>query len=880
MAAMDRDRWNHLGPLLDRALELSDEELDPWLADLRSHSPAVADELTGLLSGEVIADREGFLATRVDPSLAGFEIGAYTLERPLGHGGMGSVWLARRTDGRFEGRAAVKLLNLALLSPAGQERFRREGSMLARLTHSGIARLSDAGVSRSGQPYLVLEYVEGQRIDEFARDHALSVEARLRLVLQVIAAVGHAHANLVVHRDLKPSNILVTRDGTAKLLDFGIAKLLAPGDSGAAPLTIEGGRALTPEFAAPEQARGEPVTTATDVYALGVLLYVLLSGKHPTGEAARTIGDAITALFEVEPARLGLGDLDTVLAKALRKVPAERYQSVSALGDEIERYLRHEPVSTRRDSMAYRAKKFVRRNRVPMLAASLTAIGLLAATAASVDRMREARRQRDTAVTERQRADAQVEFQTLLLSEVGAEPLTMRQIVDRGRTLLERDYADRPAVYLPLLLQFARQYADLGDTRVRATLLARDESIAVASAPHELPAIRCEGADNLRMEGRYEEAERALARADSMPSSQSHVNNRITCLTVRSGLAIERGRGDEAMAAARTVIALKDSLGESRDVQYLETFSLLGNALMGAGRYRESLAAFHRGVAGMDSTGRGGMLSRSILRHNYALSLARLGETAEAERIFREALGPAARADGTGRIATQPVVHYAEAALIQGHADSALAYFSMLAAQGVRDTSLYWEGRGLFGVARAQVQLGRFDEARRAKSRVDQIAAIHPQVRGTDDQLPSGRIVDGLIALATGDTSAARSTLRTVLDTNGFFADKRQRQLRPVALLLAEAELALGRPDEALKLARHTLRIASVDSLAPTRSTYAGEAYLVEGRVLLAKGDTAAARQSLGRAVTALRVGAGSDHVRTRQAESALALLMRGSRGQ
>jgi serine/threonine-protein kinase len=871
---MDRDRWNRLAPLLDRALELSDEERDPWLAELRSHSPALADELTGLLSGEAIADRQGFLSTPIDASLAGLELGTYTLERPLGHGGMGSVWLARRTDGRFEGRAAVKLLNLALLSPAGQERFRREGSMLARLTHPGIARLYDAGVSRSGQPYLVLEYVEGQRIDEFVRERALSTEARIRLVLQVIAAVGHAHANLVVHRDLKPSNILVTPDGTAKLLDFGIAKLLAPRDD-AAPLTAEGGRALTPEFAAPEQARGEPVTTATDVYALGVLLYLLLSGKHPTGEGARTGSEAITALFEVEPARLGLGDLDTVLAKALRKVPVERYQSVAALSDELERYLRHEPVSTRRDSVSYRARKFVRRNRIPMLAASVTAIGLLAATAVSIDRMREARRQRDAAVVERQRADAQVEFQTLLLSEVGDEPLTMRQIVDRGRTLLARDYSDRPAVLLPLLLQFARQYADLGDTRVRATLLAKAESLAVEGASHELPGIRCEGVDNLRMEGRYEEAEQALARADSMLARGAHPHSRITCLTVRSSLAMERGRGDEAMSAARTVIALKDSLGESRDLQYLETFSLLGNALMGAGRYRESLAAFQRGVAGMDSTGRGGMLTRSMLRHNYALSLARLGETAEAERVFREALGTAARADGSGRIATQPVVHYAEAALIQDHADSALAYFSMLAAQGVRDTSLYWEGRGLFGVARAQVRLGRFDEARRAKTRVDQIAAIHPQVRGTDDQLPSGRIVDGLIALATGDMGAARSNFRTVLDTNGFFADKRQRQLRPVALLLAEIELALGQPDEALKLARHTLKIASVDSLAPTRSTYAGEAYLVEGRVLLAKGDTASARLALGRAVTALRLGAGDEHPRTRQAESALALLTR-----
>src|SRR5215208_3126556 len=193
MAVIDRDRWHVLEPLLDRALELSLEERTPWLDELRSQSPELADDLVQLLSREAAADRGGFLSGPLDAPLAGRELGAYTLERPLGQGGMGSVWLARRTDGRFEGRAAVKLLNLALLSAVGQERFRREGSLLARLTHPGVARLYDAGVSASGQPYLVLEYVEGRPIDVFAREHGLSQDARIRLVLQVLAAIGHAH---------------------------------------------------------------------------------------------------------------------------------------------------------------------------------------------------------------------------------------------------------------------------------------------------------------------------------------------------------------------------------------------------------------------------------------------------------------------------------------------------------------------------------------------------------------------------------------------------------------------------------------------------------------------------------------------------------------
>src|SRR3954471_23159859 len=246
MPVIDRQRWTLLEPLLDKALELTPDELRPWLAELSASSPDVAAGLNALLTDDLSATRDGFLTRPLDLTLEGLEIGAYTLERPLGHGGMGSVWLARRTDGRFEGQAAGKLLNLSLLSNAGQERFRREGSMLARLEHPGIARLLDAGVSRGGQPYLVLEYVDGERLDAFAIENNLSQEDKIRLFLRVLEAVGHAHSNLVVHRDLKPSNILVKADGSVKLLDFGIAKL-AGDELNATAITLDGARVFTPQ---------------------------------------------------------------------------------------------------------------------------------------------------------------------------------------------------------------------------------------------------------------------------------------------------------------------------------------------------------------------------------------------------------------------------------------------------------------------------------------------------------------------------------------------------------------------------------------------------------------------------------------------------------
>ncbi|HEU4586813.1 MAG TPA: serine/threonine-protein kinase [Gemmatimonadaceae bacterium] len=346
MAALDRARWQSLEPLLDHALDLPPEERRQWLDTLSRESPTIAADLSSLLDSEADADERGFLSgTVVQPSFEGVVLGGWKIERPLGQGGMGTVWLASRSDGRSEEKAAVKVLNLAFLTERGTERFHREGSLLARLEHPGIARLLETGLSPSGQPYLVLELVDGKPIDAFADEHTLSLEARIRLFLQVLAAVEQAHAQLIIHRDLKPSNILVTTDGCVKLLDFGIAKILAAApDSGTSSITIDSGRVLTPRYAAPEQIRGEQLGTATDVYALGVLLYLLVSGKHPTSDRARTPVESVQMLLQVEPPRLGLGDLDDILARSLRKVPADRYQTVAAFSEDLERFLRSHSV--------------------------------------------------------------------------------------------------------------------------------------------------------------------------------------------------------------------------------------------------------------------------------------------------------------------------------------------------------------------------------------------------------------------------------------------------------------------------------------------------------------------------------------------------------
>ena len=425
MPQMDPARWRAASLRLDEALELTGDQRAQWMAALREQDPQLADDVHGLLERYDVIHQERFLegqfglrpgdaaadAAGLAPAgFAGRIIGAYRLVSPIGQGGMGIVWLAERCDGQFEARAAVKLL--AIRFGRSEARFHREANIVARLTHPSIAHLIDAGVSSDGQPYLVLELVDGQPIDDYCDDRRLSVPSRIALFLDVLGAVAHAHTHRIVHRDIKPPNVLVRTDGHVKLLDFGIAKLLEPdGQPGkSSTLTLEQGAGLTPAYAAPEQVRGGQVTTATDVYALGLLLYVLLAGQHPWGELTSP-ADLFKAIAEVDapppsasvvagkvPARdlatraanrattpdglhrLLKGDLDTIVGKALEKNPAERYPSVGELAEDLRRHLASEPIRARRESLGRRAVRFARRHAALTSAAAAGALALAAVT--------------------------------------------------------------------------------------------------------------------------------------------------------------------------------------------------------------------------------------------------------------------------------------------------------------------------------------------------------------------------------------------------------------------------------------------------------------------------------------------------------------------
>ncbi len=421
--SVGKETWGRLSPLLDDLLDLPDDERDVRLEALRARDPKLADAVAAMLQHLPAIERGEFMPSSALPKpagLAGQAIGPYTLVREIGHGGMGTVWLARRNDGRYEGEVAIKFLRSGLLGHGDAARFEREGSILARLSHPHIARLLDAGVMADGaQPYLVLEYIDGEPIDEYCQRLALPTAQRLALMLDVLAAVAQAHNRLVLHRDLKPSNILVTKAGDVKLLDFGIAKLLDDAGAGAeTALTARAGNAFTPEFAAPEQLQGGDVTTATDVYALGVLMYLLLGGDHPTAAPTGAPLDRMRSVIETVPRRLSeavlrrggpkarwspesrklsgeiRGDIETIVAKALKKAPSERYANAAAMADDIRRYLGREPIAARPDTPLYRATRFVQRHAagVAMASAAVTALGV--GIGVALWQAREARAQR------------------------------------------------------------------------------------------------------------------------------------------------------------------------------------------------------------------------------------------------------------------------------------------------------------------------------------------------------------------------------------------------------------------------------------------------------------------------------------------------------
>jgi eukaryotic-like serine/threonine-protein kinase len=483
--------WPAISALLDEALNLAAPERTPWLEGLVGEASLHRETLRALLAHRADVETDDFL--NVLPKLdidaagpsaggpaAGDSVGTYRLIEQIGEGGMGTVWLAERADRLMNRRVALKLPRI-VWGEAFAERLAREREILATLEHEHIARLYDAGIDAQGRPFLAMEYVEGEPIDASCRTHALPVRERVALLLQVMAAVGHAHSRLIVHRDLKPSNILVTRDAKVKLLDFGIAKLLEGDSTLRTALTELSGRALTLDYASPEQIRGEPLGTASDVYSLGVVAFEVLTGSRPYRLTRASAAELEESIATVEPARASSsasdprvarqlrGDLDAILNKALKKASGERYPTMDAFAHDLRRYLAGEPVEARPDGLGYRAAKFVRRHRVQVAAGALVAVAVIAGTTIALWQAHEARLQAQRAQAAAATAQAVQGFlERVFLSNSGdqidptkARDTTARELLDRGAERIDTELRDAPQARLRLLGVLASMYEEM-----------------------------------------------------------------------------------------------------------------------------------------------------------------------------------------------------------------------------------------------------------------------------------------------------------------------------------------------------------------------------------------------------------------------------------
>jgi serine/threonine-protein kinase len=480
--------WLALSRLLDTALSLPPGERESWLQGLSGDDAALKPLLHDLISRKDLVETHGFLDTlpkftqAQDTSgaapadaAAGERVGPYRLERALGSGGMGSVWLAERVDGVLRRRVALKLPHVAGPRATLAARMDRERNILAALEHPNIARLYDAGIAADGRPYLALEYVEGEAIDRYCTHHGLGVAERVGLALQVARAVAYAHQHLIVHRDLKPTNVLVDDQGQVHLLDFGIAKLLGPDAADEPAMTRVGGAPLTPEYASPEQLRGERVSTASDVYSLGVLLFELLTLARPyTLGASRDPLSLAQAIESREPPRpsdaaadraMGRrlrGDLDTIVLKAVKRAPEQRYATVAEFGDDLQRYLRGEAVRAQPDSLWYRARKAVARNKLAVGAATAVVLALAAGmTLAQWQASRARAEQRTSQAVEQFLTDIFRANSNDQADPAKARETPVRELLRKGSQEIGHSLRDAPESKLRVLGTLAQMHNDL-----------------------------------------------------------------------------------------------------------------------------------------------------------------------------------------------------------------------------------------------------------------------------------------------------------------------------------------------------------------------------------------------------------------------------------
>lgn len=804
---MDPERWRRIQEVFQTVLDMPPAERRAWLDTTAARDATLAADVEGLLAAHDHADswlEEGALA--VDPELAarlqtappGLRIGPYRVLSEIGRGGMGAVYLAARDDEAFTQKVALKLIKRGMDSEQIVRRFVHERQILAALSHPNIARLLDGGSTEDGRPYFVMEHIVGQPIDVFADENRLGIEARLRLFVKICAAVQVAHQNLIVHRDLKPANILVDAEGEPKLLDFGIAKLLEPEALGGLSAVTElYQRPMTPEYASPEQLAGRGVTTATDVYGLGVLLYELLVGASPhaiegrlgAGWARRPASQALRAMDDatVRPRswwRRLRGDLNTLLGKAMAEDPARRYATAAALAEDVERHLARQPVMARRPTLAYRLGRTVLRHK--LASALMLSIAVLAGGATY--QAFELDRQRDRVEKERHHAEALGVFLKDLFRFADPEQhrgasMTAREILDTGaRRLLAEDdeqHEERhgliglgvePTTRSALLAEVGEVYSSLGLFREAQELLEKARAARCQDGEDDLDCARTLTALGYAMLGQSDFAaaqevfERSLAikRRFSGPLTKTAVDD----LRGLGSMALEQGQLERAAIYLQEAVAMSRQAAPADPERLAESLRGLANLAAEEGRLDEAMTHLQEAVGILASALSEDHPTTVRVRGDLAAAIYQQGDYERAEQLFRDSLASRQRVLGPD------------------HVEITLAWNNLAVVQQAR---------------------GRYDEAE-----VSLRAALMMRDRlGSPPDLTLAKTLSSLaiVLRRRGELAAAREVYQQAL---AVLQDLGVGDLPEVANVmngLAQVERAQGQPERAEELARRSLAI-------------------------------------------------------------------------
>ncbi len=922
--------WDRLSPLLDAALELDPEARVAWLDAL----PAAAVDLRPMLGRLLAREAEAaeFLQpgeTRaVDARQVGDRVGPYRLLSEIGRGGMGVVWLAEKVDAPVRLPVALKLPFVEGSAASVRERFERERTILAALNHSGIARLHEAGVTTEGQPFLALEYVEGEPLLEYTRRKVTAVRDRVEIFLKVLESVRYAHANLVIHRDLKPSNLVLTNTGEVKLLDFGIAKLIdrETRRTEQTELTRLHGRPMTIDYASPEQVRGEPLTTAADIYSLGVVLYELLTGARPyrlkrgsQAELEEAILTADTTLpsqaSAMPPVRRALrGDLDAIVMKALEKDPARRYASVDAFLQDCRRWLEGRPVLAQAQSLRYRARKFIGRNRLAIAAGSTVTFALLVGASAALWQAHVARQE-----AAKQRAVQS--FLTQLFDRntrqqpdaAKARGMSVRELLLDASDRILGGFAGAPSVKLELLNTVARLLLDI-DEHDRAAKLGREaamlarssgltetnayvEALITLAASERLTgngkaaaAARDESLQALDARGDHDSLLRARASVNTIgqfapdllrearlveqglklfearyPSQPEY----FSALYYLANLNRIQGKAAEAEGLFRRAISAFKRSG-SRDYTSLgASYAFVGASEVWLGHMAEGLSSYETGLTLLSRHAGDSALNTRFQRALYAEALHRAGRLAQSHAEFARVSKD--RPAGPPTVADFDAAVYESFAYIEeGRPESAVQllepFSETYAGFGRRYLINGW--RWGMHLAIAQAMLGHTADARATLARLNgQLPA--PDGQGLDAQ-PDYAIATAWVELAGGDAEAAQARLMRaapILEATPFeYSDAHLRG----RIMAAEIALARARSGEALERSREALAFLASRTKAGAFPYLEGRARVAEGRALLALGRSQDAAAALDRAIAQMKPLQAPSSPWLRTAESAL----------